>query len=137
MTHSHLKTVAVANEMVFLGTIVIPKYLLVQIAEQMERLDVYVGALQSALEQTPEVFEPVRVHLPINVPLGMVNRLVDEVWPQSLIGHERIGVDRAFCFDMRANPRLQVVLATGGNDVGTNLATALQNAHDAGLGLPA
>jgi hypothetical protein len=51
MTHSHLKTVSIANEVVFLGAIVVAKDLFVQVTEQVERLDVYVGAFQSALEQ--------------------------------------------------------------------------------------
>src|SRR5713226_6457527 len=35
------------------------KHLLVQIAEQMERLDAHVGALDATLEQRPKVFDPV------------------------------------------------------------------------------
>jgi len=58
MTHRHLKTVAVANEAVFRGAIVVTEYLFVEIAEKMKRFDVYVGALQTALEQAPEVLQP-------------------------------------------------------------------------------
>src|SRR6266404_1463593 len=133
MTHGHLKTVSVANEMVFLGAIVVPENLFVQIAEQMERFNVDVCSLESALEEAPEVFESVGVNLPINVTFCMVNRLVQEVWPQSLIGHERIGVDGAFCFNVSANTRLQVMLPAGRDDVGANLAATLQNPHDSGL----
>jgi hypothetical protein len=32
--------------------------LFVEIAEKMKRFDVYVGALQTALEQAPEVLQP-------------------------------------------------------------------------------
>jgi hypothetical protein len=66
MTRSHLKTVPIASEVVFFGAIVIAEYLLVQIAEQVERFDIYVGPLESALGQASEVFQPVRVNLPIN-----------------------------------------------------------------------
>ena len=44
----------------------------------MERLDADVGAVQPALEQTPEVLDPVRVNLPVDVLLSMVNRLMRE-----------------------------------------------------------
>jgi hypothetical protein len=99
MTHSHLKTVPVANEVVLLGAIVVAKHLFVQIAEQVERLNVYVGAFQSALEQAPEVFQPIGVNLPINVGLSMVdNLMLESLVLESLIGHECIGVDRAACF---------------------------------------
>ncbi len=123
MTHRHLKTVAVANEVVFLGAIVIPEHLLIQVAEQVKRLDIYVSALQSAFEQAPEVFKSVGVDLSVNVAFGMVNRLVSKILIiQTLIGHKGVGVDRAMCFDVSANLRLQVVLPASGNNVGANLA---------------
>jgi hypothetical protein len=41
MLHDHLKAVAVPDEVVFRRTIVVPENLFVQIAKQMERLDVW------------------------------------------------------------------------------------------------
>src|SRR5258708_2680132 len=81
MTHRHLKTVAIANEMVFLGTIVVPEHLFVQIPEQVERFDVDVCSFESTLEQAPEILKAVRVNLPVNVSLCVVhNRMfVSEV----------------------------------------------------------
>src|SRR5882724_8890758 len=134
MTHSHLKTVAVANEMVFLGAIVVPEHLLIQITEQVERFDVDVCSLESALEKAPEVFQPVRMNLPVNVAFGMVNRLVNEILVvQSLIRQECIGVDRAVCFNVSANPRLQIVLAPSGDNVSLNFSATFQNPHDSGF----
>ncbi len=136
MTHSHLKTVPIANEVVLLGAIVVPENLFVQITEQVERLNVDVRSLESALEQAPEVFESVRVNLSVHIALSMVNRLVDEVLViQSLIGHGSVSVDRARCFDVSANLSLQVALFASGNDIGVNLAPALQDAHHSGLAL--
>jgi len=138
MTHSHLKTVSVANEVVFLGAIVIAEYLFVQIPEQVERFHVHVSSLEAALEQTPEVFESVGVNLSINVGLSMVYDLVlESLVLESLIGHERIGIDGAACLDVGANLGLQVMLPASGNDVRANLATTLQNAHDSGFSLDA
>ena len=138
MTHGHLKTVTIANEMVFLGAIVIPEYLLIQVAEQVERLDVDVRSLESAFEQTPEVFEAVGMNLPINVAFSMVNRLVSEgLVIQPLIGQKCVGVDRTVCFDVSANLRLQVVLPASGNDVGPDLAATFQNSHNSGFALDA
>src|SRR5712664_3594390 len=98
MTHSHMKTVAVANEMVFLGAIVVAEHLLVEVSEQVERLDVDVCSLESALEKAPEVFQPVGVNLSVNVAFGMVNRLVNKVLVvQSLIRQKRVSVDGAVC----------------------------------------
>jgi hypothetical protein len=61
----------------------------------------------------------------------MVNNLVLESMPfESLIRHERIGVDRAACFDVSANVGLQRVLFPIANDRRANFATALQDSHD-------
>ena len=39
----------------------------------MERFNGNVGSFESALYEAPEVFQPVRVNLPVNVLFGMVN----------------------------------------------------------------
>src|SRR5258708_23394251 len=92
---------------------VVAEYLLVEVPEQVEWFHADIGAFQLALEQTPEVFESVSVNLPINVPFGMVNDLMlESLFLESLIGHERIGVDRAACFHVSANVGLEGVLFT-------------------------
>src|SRR5258708_37608849 len=103
MTHSHLKTVPIANEVVFLGAIVVPEHLFVQIAEQMKQFDINVSSLESAFEEAPEVFQSVRVDLPINVALRMVhNRVPVSVVIEPVIRCEVVRVDRAACLDMSA-----------------------------------
>jgi hypothetical protein len=62
-----LKTVPAVNEVVFIGAIVAAEYLFIEISEQVERFDVHISTLQSALEQTPEILKTVRVNLPINI----------------------------------------------------------------------
>ena len=51
--------------------------LLVKVAEQMKRFDRHVGALDGALQEAPEVFEPVGVDIAFGVALGMVDDVVD------------------------------------------------------------
>jgi len=75
MTHGHLKTITVANEALFRGAIVVPENLFVEIAEKMEWFDIDVSALQSALEQAPEVLQSVCVYLSIDVAFRVVNVL--------------------------------------------------------------
>lgn len=82
---------------------VVPKHLFIQIAEQVEWLDRNVGALESSLEKRPEVFHAVCVNLSVNVLLGVVNGLVDEILVQSPIGKKCIGVDRAASIDVFPN----------------------------------
>jgi len=64
----------------------------------------------------------------------MVNDLVlESFFFEPLIGHERIGINRATCFDMSADVSLQRVLFTIADHSGANLTTTLQNSHDGGL----
>ena len=69
----------------------------------MEWFDTNVGSSDAALQQAPEVLESVRVNLPVNVLLGMVNDFVSIFLSQSVIGCQRIGVERRAGFDMLFN----------------------------------
>jgi len=134
MTHSHLKAVPIANEMIFLGAIVVPENLLIQVSEQVKRLDADIGSLQTALDQTPEIFHTVGVNLSVNVFLGMVNDLVLEtLLLESHVGHERIGIDRAARLDVSANIGLQKMFLAIANNSGANLTTAFKDALNSSL----
>src|SRR5205823_9313532 len=50
--------------------------LLIQIPEQMKRLDVHIRSVDAALEQRPKVFQSVGVDAPFHVALGMIDELV-------------------------------------------------------------
>ncbi len=50
--------------------------LLIEVAEQMKRLDTDVGSIQTTLEQRPKVFQPVGVNLAVYVLDGVVDHLV-------------------------------------------------------------
>src|SRR6267378_2796445 len=100
----------------------------------MKGLYADVRSLQSALEQAPEVFQPVCMHLSINVTLGMVNDLVREVLLlQSLIGHERIGVDRALCLYVSADVALYCVFLAIRNHHHADLPATFQDTHNSRL----
>ena len=113
---------------------VVPEHLFVEIAEKVEGLNADIGAFQLALEQAPEVFESVGVHLSVNVAFSMVNDLVFEPMPlESLVGHERIGVDRAPDFDVGADVGLEGMLFAIADYGGANFSPTFQNAHDGGF----
>ena len=117
---------------------VVAENLLVQISEQVEWFHADIGALQLALEQTPEVFESVGVNLPVNVGLRVVYDLVlESLMLESLIGHERIGVDRASCLDVSADVGLEQVLFAIAYDGGANLAATLKDSLNGNLVLGA
>src|SRR5437763_1078307 len=55
------------------------KRLLIQIPEQMKRLDAHIRAFDAALQQRREIFQSVRVDMTLRVALGMVNDLVNKL----------------------------------------------------------
>jgi hypothetical protein len=72
-----------------LGLAVIePIHLLIEVAEQMERLHGNVGSLNAPLQQAPEVLQPVGVDVALGVALSVVNHLMDELLIQLLVGVE-------------------------------------------------
>jgi hypothetical protein len=68
------------------------KRLFIKVAEQMERFDGYIGALEGALQETPEVLKAIGMDLAINVCLGVIDDVVNVVTAESLIGEMRVGV---------------------------------------------
>src|SRR6266478_208254 len=72
---------------------VIAKRLLVEVTEEMKRFDAHIGPLDAALEERPEVFEPIGVNLPAHVGFCVVNDFVRVVRGEPFIRLERVGVD--------------------------------------------
>ena len=54
-----------AVEIVHVFPVVVAERLFVDVAEQVEGLDADIGSVQSALQQAPEVFQPVGVDIPV------------------------------------------------------------------------
>ncbi len=54
-----------------------PKRLLIQISEQMKRLNADIRPLNSPLKQRPEVFQSVRVNVAFRVAFGVVDHVVN------------------------------------------------------------
>lgn len=67
---------------------------LIEIPIQVEGLNADVGPLEAALELSPEVLHVVRMDLPSDVFLGMVDDFMDVVGFEAAIGAERVCVDR-------------------------------------------
>ncbi len=116
---------------------IVAEHLFVQISEEMEWLGADIGAFESALEETPEVFEAVGVDLTVNVTLGMVDDLMHKIFVQSLIGEKRIGVNRTASRNVISDFALDGSLAAIRNHVRTDFAAALQDSHDRGFVLGA
>lgn len=112
--------------------------LLVQIAEQMERFDADIGALDGPLEQAPEVLQSVCVDLALGVPLGVVDDLVDVCIAELGVGLERIGVDLGTGRNVLADFGAERMAAHVGDDLSPHGAmpigsVTLQQAHNSDL----
>src|ERR1035441_10626165 len=89
LAHGQREAVSVG----FVLAIVETENLFVNVAIQMERFHSNVGSTQSPLEQTPEVFQPVRMDAALYVGFGMVHNVMDKAIVQLVVAYSVIGVD--------------------------------------------
>jgi len=75
----------------------------VQVAEQVEGLDGNIGSLDRALQQGPEVFEPIGMDGPAHIGFGMVDYRVSVGVGQTIVGLEGVGVDVGAWLDVHAD----------------------------------
>src|SRR6266542_556240 len=76
------------------------KGLLVAIPEQMKRLDINIGSMQSAFEKRPEVFQSISVNLAACVAFQMVNDLAVIILFQIVVRHKCVCANCGTYFDM-------------------------------------
>jgi hypothetical protein len=133
MRNREVEAVTVVHRTGFGRAIVEAPRLLVQVAEQMERFHTYISTANGPFEQAPKIFQSVSVDAAIDVARGMVDHLVRESRAQILIGHERIGVDRAARLDVLVNLAVERVLAATRNDGGTDLSATFEDTHHGSL----
>jgi hypothetical protein len=94
--------------------LVISERLLIEIAEQMERLDADVGSFQAALQQRPEILDAIRVNIAANVLFGMIHKLMNVILVESGIRRQFISEYFGPRFNVRAHFLLQrMALAVG------------------------
>src|SRR5262249_38880221 len=92
--------------------------LFVEVAEQMERFDGNVGALDGALQETPEVLKAVSVDRAVHVGFGMVNDLVNvAALSHTVIGAQGIGVEARAIFDVLRDDGFQLMFLPIGDDL--------------------
>lgn len=92
--------------------------LLVQVAEEVGRIDGHVGASDGPLQQRPEVFESVGVDLTVHVGDGVVNRRVLVIvapsdFRKALVRRMRVGEDVGALFNGGVDLRAKLGLLGG------------------------
>ena len=107
--HSGYEAICVTDALFgfFAATIVVTEYLFTEVTLKMERLDRHVGSAQIALEQAPEILQPVRVYPPVDVPLHVVHPLMHIAIVQQLIRHCAVRIDLAAVLDVLQDDVLQ------------------------------
>src|SRR6266700_112774 len=114
-------------------TIVVPKRLLVDVPEKVERLDTDVGAVKPALQEAPEIFHCVRVNVAVHVFNSVVNDRVLVVRFQPVIGFQFVAEDCGASFDVPSNPLLKFRLVSLTDYHRPHLAATLYHSHYDGL----
>src|SRR6266568_316603 len=76
----------------------------------MEWLYAHIGAVDSALQQAPEVFQPIGMDAAIHVLHGVIDNLMRVIALQSFVGKQCVGVQGRTSFDLFSHFRLQFFL---------------------------
>src|SRR6185437_50679 len=95
----------------------------------MKRLYRNIRPMQSALYQTPEVFESVCMYAAPDVFDRMIYHLMLVIFIQSRIGLKRIGVESRASLDVFTNERLQIRLAPFVDNLRANSSAALNKSN--------
>ena len=111
-------------------TVVIAKYLLIEVTEQVKRFNTNVCSFESPLYEAPEVLQPISVYLPVNVFLGMVNDSMSVFLVQSPIGMTIIRRELRAAFDVISNECLQSVTASIFQNDSPHFAATLHQSND-------
>jgi hypothetical protein len=113
--------------------IVVAEGLLIKVAEEMKWLNADVGAMQSALEQAPEVFHRVRVNVLVDVLDSVIDNRMLKVAFESVVRLQFISENRAASLYMLAHLFLKFMLAAIIHDLQANIAAAFYHTHDSRL----
>lgn len=116
---------------------VVAKRLLIQIAEQVKRLNADVCAVELPFNETPEVLHRVCVNVPVRVLNCMIDDLMLEVRRQAIIGPKRVAKQRATGLHILAQVAMQFMLTARRNSEGTYLPAALNHSKRNGFILAA
>src|SRR5579862_2550324 len=106
---------------------------LVEVAEEVVRLDADVGAVEAALDEAPEVLDAVRVYATIDIAFGVVDRAVREPDAEPVVRRERVGVDHRAIRDGVLDTGAQCRGLRVRDDLGLDLAAAFDHPEHGGL----
>src|SRR5438045_8782473 len=125
---AHSKTETLSIVVVF--AIVKTKYLLINVTREMKRLNCNIRSFKSTLQETPEVFESVRVHSAFYVLFRVIYNFVDVLLSERIIDNRIVAVHSAAIFHAAKNFVLQNLSLDIRNDICANGAgITVKNSH--------
>jgi hypothetical protein len=131
LRHGKIETVVVVNWTLFASAIVVTKDLLVKVAVKMEWFDSNVSSAKVALQQAPEVLQPIGMNLSVNVPLGVIDELMDISRMELVVSVGVIGINLASVLHIGEHFVLEGFTLDIGQNLGANLSsTAVKDADD-------
>src|ERR1035441_3477664 len=107
--------------------IIITKRLFIDIPEQVERLYAHVGAVQSALQQTPEILDTVGVDIAIHVRFHVVDYVMGEIGLKPEVRLQFVGENVGTRFNVLVDVGYQRTALRIADDGSLDLAAALEN----------
>jgi deoxycytidine triphosphate deaminase len=109
---------------------VIAERLLVQVSEQVKRLDRNVSAFQATLKQGPEVLNPIGMYVAFNVLFGVIHKLMNIVFLKAGVRRQFVGEHFGTRFNIRPHFFLQCAALAIGYVLDADLTSlAIQQAH--------
>ena len=97
------KRLAEAVRVSHVFSVIVAECLFIEVPEQVKRFHTHVGAGQVALQEAPEVFEPVGVDLTVGIGFSVVDDIVSEFWTDIEIGRCFIGEQVSARLDILPN----------------------------------
>src|SRR5258708_3684639 len=95
----------------------------------MKRLNADIGAADAALQKAPKVFQSVGVNATAHITVSVIYDFMDVIWPQSLIGQERISTEETVRGNVLPDCGLQSTLAAIRNSKRPDFSATFQNAE--------
>src|SRR5688572_22322100 len=99
----------------------------------MKRLYRNISTVNAALQKTPKVFNSIRVNLPVNVSLRMVDNLVRVIIRKVIVRTKRVTVDRRTSFNVLSDFAVKRAALSVRDYHRSDLAVTLKQAHNSNL----
>lgn len=114
---------------VFVPPVAIPKRLLIDVPEQVERVHTHIGTVQAVLQQEPEILHSVGIDVSANVLLGAIDDPVDVVFIKSPLGDDFVSEDFSAGRDVSADAAAKSFFVPVLDNPNMNLPSALKHSH--------